>query len=110
MALSVQEFWQLVVASGLHDEENCRRLADAFAKARETGATPRTTSLPEWMLSTGEMSRYQARILLAGKPGPFLYGDYLVVDRLEIAGLSGLFRGYTGRRISMSRCRFLAAL
>ncbi|HVU86346.1 MAG TPA: protein kinase [Pirellulales bacterium] len=92
MALSIQEFWQLVVASGLHDEENCRRLADGFSKARESGAIERTVSLPEWMLQTGEMSRYQARILLAGKPGPFAYGDYLVVDRLEIPGLSGLFR------------------
>ena len=92
MALSVQEFWQVVVASGLHDEENCRRLADAFAKARETGAIARTVSLPEWMLASGEMTRYQAKILLAGKPGPFLYSDYLVTDRLEMAGLPGLFR------------------
>jgi serine/threonine protein kinase len=92
MALSVQEFWQLVVASGLHDAESCRRLADGFAKARESGAIDRAVSLPEWMLNSGEMSRYQARILLAGKPGPFVYGDYLVVDRLEIPGLTGLFR------------------
>lgn len=92
MALSVQEFWQLVVASGLHDAEGCRRLADGFVKARESGAIDRTVSLPEWMLNSGEMSRYQARILLAGKPGPFVYGDYLVVDRLEIPGLTGLFR------------------
>jgi len=92
MGLSVQEFWQLVVASGLHDEENCRRLADGFAQARDSGAIARTVSLPEWMLASGEMTRYQARILLAGKPGPFVYGDYLVTDRVELPGVSGLFR------------------
>ena len=92
MALTVQEFWQLVVASGLHDEENCRRLADAFAQGRQTGAIARGTALPEWMLASGAMTRYQAKILLAGKPGPFVYADYLVSDRLEDAGLPGLFR------------------
>ncbi|HEY1603206.1 MAG TPA: serine/threonine-protein kinase, partial [Pirellulales bacterium] len=92
MALSVQEFWQLVVASGLHDEENCRRLADAFANARDAGQVPRTVQLPEWMINTRAMTRYQAKVLLAGRPGPFVYGDYLVTDRLEGAGATGLFR------------------
>ncbi|HEY4311396.1 MAG TPA: serine/threonine-protein kinase [Pirellulales bacterium] len=92
MALSVHEFWHLLVASGLHDEEDCRRLADAYAKARETGAIARTVPLPEWMLNSGAMTRYQAKILLAGKSGPFVYGDYLVTDRMEVAGQPGLFR------------------
>ena len=92
MALTVQEFWQLVAASGLYDEANCRRLADAFAAARETGAIPKTTSLPEWMLNTGAVTRYQARLLLGGKPGPFLYGDFLVSEPLDVPGMSGLFR------------------
>ena len=92
MALTIQEFWQLVVASGLHDEENCRRLADAFANARDSGQIPRTTPLPEWLLSTRAMTRYQAKVLLAGLPGPFVYGDYVVADRLEGTDASGLFR------------------
>jgi eukaryotic-like serine/threonine-protein kinase len=92
MALSVQEFWQLVVASGLHDEENCRRLANAFANARDAGQVPRTVQLPEWMINTRAMTRYQAKVLLAGRPGPFVYGDYLVTDRLEGGGATGLFR------------------
>jgi hypothetical protein len=92
MALTVHEFWQLVVASGLHDEESCRRLADGFAKARDAGEIAKTTSLPEWMLAAGAMTRYQAQVLLAGKPGPFVYGDYLVSDCLELAGTPGMFR------------------
>jgi len=92
MAISVHEFWQLAVASGLLDEESCRRLADGYAKARESGAIARTTSLPDWMLTEGAMTRYQARILLAGRPGPFAYGDYVVSDRLEVPGTAGLFR------------------
>ena len=92
MALTVQEFWQSIVASGLHDEESCRRLADRFAGARESGQIARGVSLPEWMLAQQAMTRYQAKVLLAGTPGPFVYGDYLVTDRLEGAGQAGVFR------------------
>jgi serine/threonine protein kinase len=92
MTLTVQEFWQSVVASGLHDEENCRRLADAYAAARESGTIPKTTSLPEWMLNTGAMTRYQARLLLGGKPGSFLHGEFLVLEPLATPGTSDLYR------------------
>src|SRR5262249_4398112 len=38
------------------------------------------------------ISRYQAMVLLAGHPGPFVYGDYIVYDRAEEPRLGGMFR------------------
>ena len=38
------------------------------------------------------LSKYQTTILLAGRPGPFYYGDYKVYDRVEQGRLAGQFR------------------
>ncbi|HEV3004254.1 MAG TPA: protein kinase, partial [Pirellulales bacterium] len=43
-------------------------------------------------MQSGKLSRYQAKVLMAGKPGPFVYGDYVVYDRAERPRLAGLFR------------------
>src|SRR5262249_22171768 len=38
------------------------------------------------------ISRYQAKVLLAGHAGPFIYGDYAVFDRYSEGRLQGAFR------------------
>ena len=39
-----------------------------------------TLTLAQWLIAENMLSRYQAKILLAGRPGPFVYGDYTVYD------------------------------
>src|SRR5205085_2502107 len=38
------------------------------------------------------VSKYQATVLLAGRAGPFFYGDYKVYERVEKGRLAGCFR------------------
>ena len=91
MAGSVQQFWQMVVRSGLHDEAACREFADAYFQAKESGKTS-GQSLPEWLVASKALTRYQAKILIAGRPGPFVFDEYVVNDRIEAGPHAGQFR------------------
>ena len=93
MSVSVAEFWKLAVESQTLSAEQSRKLADAYAKAK--GGPPADADvekLAKALVSNGAISRYQAKVLLAGRAGPFVYGDYLVFDRLDSGRLAGLFR------------------
>ncbi len=92
MGVTLQEFWRLVVSSGLYDEAQCRRLADAYAKAKQNAAQPGLGPLPEWLVAQRVLTRYQAKILLAGRAGPFMFGEYIVAERMEAEELTELFR------------------
>ena len=48
--------------------------------------------LPQKLVALGAVTSYQARLLSAGRSGPFFYGDYKVIDRIEKGRLAGLFR------------------
>lgn len=50
------------------------------------------STLAEWLISGQHISRFQANMLLARQPGPFVFGDYKVYDRVESGRLTGLFR------------------
>ena len=58
------------------------------------GATDHTSphALGEWLVSRNIFSRYQVTVLLAGRPGPFVYGDYKIYDRVEAGRLANEFR------------------
>ncbi|MGE3776213.1 MAG: serine/threonine protein kinase [Pirellulaceae bacterium] len=92
MALSKADFWKLVADSRLLSDKQRQRLEDQFSKlpgAAQDSAKPLAT----WLVRQNLLSKYQATILLAGRTGPFLYGDYKVYDRVEAGGgLAGLFR------------------
>jgi serine/threonine-protein kinase len=91
MALSVADFWNLFAESQLLAPETIAQYAAAFSAvkgaAHASGAT-----LAEWLIAQNVISRYQASVLLAGKSGPFAYGDYRVYDRIESGRFAGLFR------------------
>jgi hypothetical protein len=91
MSISVADFWRLLVESRLVSPEQARQAADELARAKPAAVND-LQQTAKWLLQSGRVSRYQAKVLLAGRPGPFVYGDYLVRDRSENARLSGLFR------------------
>lgn len=107
MALTVKEFWKLLVKSQIHSVDACRELAAKFSKVKGAdSASPET--LAQWLISNKALTRYQSKILLSGKPGPFVYGNYLVSDRIKSGRLAGLFRAVhvpTGHRVCL---KFLA--
>ena len=91
MSISVADFWKLLTESRLYSSEQVRQLADDLAR-RKPDAAGDLRQVAKLLLESGHLSRYQAKVLVAGKAGPFIYGDYCVYDRAETPRLAGLFR------------------
>lgn len=90
MAVSIQDFWRLVLESQLLTQAQCQQLATSFGSSQ--GASTDTQALAKWLIEQNVISRYQATVLLAGRPGPFCYGEYKIYDRIESGRLAGWFR------------------
>jgi hypothetical protein len=87
-----EQFWTLVAESGLADRgrlEGLRREFDLDPAAR--GATPDavTEAVAKWLVRRGALTVWQARRLVRGDRGPFIIGDYRLLERLESAGFQG---------------------
>jgi serine/threonine protein kinase len=92
MPVSTDEFWKLTVASGLLSPEGCQALRNEFASLKGATGQANAASLAQWLLAGGKLTRYQASVLLSGRPGPFVFGDFVIVERIEAGRLSRLFR------------------
>lgn len=92
MPVSIQQFWNLAVQAQVLAPHDAQQLAAQWASF--PGALPSgdATTLMEWLISEGRLTRYQAKVLSMGQPGPFAYGEYQVFDRIEQGRLKGLFR------------------
>lgn len=88
MSISVADFWRLIAESGLLTAVEIQQAASSIRPE----AASDLQQVARGLVQSGKLSRYQAKILLAGKPGPFVYGDYVVYDRAEGPRLAGLFR------------------
>ena len=105
MSVTIPAFWQLLADSRLHPRELCDSLAADFAQVKGAGDQASARTLAEWLVSRNVLSKYQATILLAGRAGPFQYGEYKVYDRVDKGRLAGLFRavhGSTGHPVLLS--------
>ncbi|CAK8998835.1 Probable serine/threonine-protein kinase CPE1738 [Durusdinium trenchii] len=91
MATTNEQFWHLATKSGLLTSERCKTLAKQ-AKKHDVGAGEDASALAEWLVANKVLTRYQATVLLSGSPGPFIYGDYLVLDRIAKGRLKGVLR------------------
>ncbi|HUY33466.1 MAG TPA: serine/threonine-protein kinase [Pirellulales bacterium] len=90
--MTTADFWKLTVESRLLSPQECQRLSAEYARVGGAGAENDAALLAKWLMSGDTLSRYQAKLLLAGRPGPFVYGDYVICDRVEGGRLGGLFR------------------
>jgi hypothetical protein len=89
MPVSEQELWSLAVAGRLFSAAARDRLTAKYATRRK-GAGESAVELAHWLVKKRVISPYQAKVLLAGRPGPFVFGKYLAIDRLR----SGPFKGF----------------
>ena len=108
MASSVPEFWQLVEQSRLLAGDQCRQLDHQFHATNGSTDHSSPRALAQWLISQNIFSPYQVTVLLAGRPGPFVYGDYKIYDRIESGRLANEFRavhGVTGHPVLL---RFLS--
>lgn len=92
MSVSILEFWKLAVASGLLTPARCQQLHAAFAGLKGASQQANLGSLTQWLMAERVLTRYQAAQLTAGRPGPFLFGDYTITKRLESGRFAGFFR------------------
>jgi hypothetical protein len=107
MPSSVPEFWQLVGRSQLLPVEHCRQLHEQFQATNGSTDHSSPQALADWLVAQNIFSRYQAAVLLAGRPGPFVYGDYTIYDRIESGRLAGGFRAVHGATGHPVLLRFL---
>src|SRR5690348_38712 len=81
MPVSVAEFWKLLLESRLATIEQLRPVKQKFATVKGAETQGTATTLAEWLVANGVLSRYQAKVLMSGRPGPFRFGEYVVYDR-----------------------------
>ncbi|MGD9721557.1 MAG: serine/threonine protein kinase [Pirellulales bacterium] len=91
MANSIEAFWKLALASRLLDAATCRELHAQFA-AQAAPDRASAEGLADWLVAAGKLSRYQASVLLSGRPGPFVFGDFVITERIEAGRLARAFR------------------
>jgi hypothetical protein len=92
MSVSTPDFWNLLRQSRLLTAEQIDSLGKEYAQLNGAAQQGNAKTLSLWLVSRKALSNYQATILLAGRSGPFHYGQYLVYDRVESGRLGGLFR------------------
>ncbi len=89
---SVPDFWKLVAQSQLYSSEQCRKLHSQYSQQHDGNPPNHPQSLAQWLVSRNFLTRYQAKVLLAGRAGPFFYGDYKLTDRAGDAPFQNTFR------------------
>jgi eukaryotic-like serine/threonine-protein kinase len=92
MAASIAEFWQLLEKSRLVAPDFCRQLAEQFGQLKGVAQQGNANVLAEWLTTQNAITRYQAKVLLSGKSGPFFYGDYVLYDKVSDGPLNGCYR------------------
>lgn len=103
------EFWQSLVSARLLDAETAERLR---AECPATGVDA-AKAAAAWLVDRGILTRWQVRRLAAGDRGPFVLGDYRLLERHDRDGDSLLFTARhepSGRLVALvllnpKRCR-----
>ena len=91
MAMTITDFWRLMIESQLASSDQCQKIAARFAQSKQSAnATPK--KLADWLRGSQGVEQLPAMVLLAGHPGPFHYGEYRVSERIESGRLAGNFR------------------
>ena len=90
MKLDIDQFWRLVSDSQLLHESQI-----AGVKSKWAAAEP--AEIAEAMVAEKVISPLHSEVLQSGHSGPFLFGRYLVTEKLSAASDSGLFQSFAGR-------------
>ncbi|HCA50658.1 MAG TPA: hypothetical protein DEP12_09655, partial [Planctomycetaceae bacterium] len=100
---STSEFWLNLRESGLLESRDSLDLRQQFAKlVAENPELDNSKSTAAWLIKTGKLSPYQAKVLLQGRKGPFDFGRYRVSNRISEGSLKGWFQAnhiYTGHPV-----------
>lgn len=92
MSVTVREFSRLLAQCQLLEPEQCRQWLAQYARERGLQPDMPADDLAAWLVQRRTLTAYQARVLMAGQAGPFVYGAYRVCDRIAGGRLAGLFQ------------------
>ncbi len=92
MSQSDETIWQRISESGLIPQSRLARLASQCPATDDQQLSSANHQPLQWLVSQGEISEYQARILAAGRCGPFQFDAYVVHDRVTDGLMAGNFR------------------
>ncbi|MDX1962703.1 MAG: protein kinase [Pirellulales bacterium] len=92
MSVTIADFWHQLEQSRLISGEHCRQLAEQFGELKGVARQGNATVLAEWLVNQQALTRYQAKILLRGKSGPFFFGEYVLFEKISAGRLEGLYR------------------
>jgi len=84
--MEIAEFWKLLSASQLLPAAVLQQQHQLSAKSQNAG------QLAQYLVSKKWITDYQAKILLAGRTGPFHFGNYTVSGRYDQGELAGKFK------------------
>ena len=90
MAIGSSDFWRLLAESQLVPPAALGQLRSDYLRAGLPQDFPAVVA--RWLIVRGILSPYQAKVLLAGRAGPFFVGEFRLDDRNDSGRLSGLFQ------------------
>jgi hypothetical protein len=111
-AFPAEVFWSRLEASRLLESARIADLRREFESRGRTGgpesiAAATARDLAEWLHQRKHLTSWQARRLLRGEKGPFVIGDYHLLERLENPSRTMLMRA---RHAPSGRTAILALL
>ncbi|QDV69679.1 Protein kinase domain protein [Rosistilla carotiformis] len=93
MSVSVNDFWNRIANSGLADAAQCRVWAVAYAQSN--GGPPISAKdLAKWMISSGQLTLFQAKNLLSGSSQRLVFERYSLTQPVDSPPLSRWFRAF----------------
>jgi serine/threonine-protein kinase len=92
MTVSTNEFWGLLQSSQLVSAQELARLQAEFTGMGGASSQGNATTLAEWLVSKSIIEPFHRSLLLDGNDGPFLFGDYLLTERLTQPAMDGWFQ------------------
>ncbi|MEX0936765.1 MAG: protein kinase [Pirellulales bacterium] len=92
MALSASEFWELLTKSRLLTRDQSEALQRQIRERHRFDDGSDALPLAKRLIAAGALTPYQARVLLAGRAGPFFFGVYKVLSRCGRGRLASLYR------------------
>lgn len=92
MAIAIDEFWVLAIESGLFMPDEARKLAAKFAGIKGAASRSSCTALARWLMARHVLTHYQAKKLAAGHRTKFVYGNFVILERVTSGHLARLLR------------------
>ena len=91
MDTETRPFWELLTLSKILTPEAVEQLSTRYRKP--SGKSDDPSEIIDLLVSDKVITPFHADVFRAGRHGPFLYGDYIVLDQFQNGPLGGCYSG-----------------